>query len=228
MPEVSPNMHEGLLRIKEGTAGVADRVPVYAQMSHHSARLAGRSTLQFFADAKTFLECQLAADEFYRIDAPTIHYDTYNIESEALGAKLMWREKEIPSVDTQSPLLGSVDAWRSLRPIKMGWAGRMPYVLEINRRLLDLGLSPKIRFTGLFTLAANLLGLANLILAVVTAPDKVHRLLGFLTEEVVAPWIICQRTDCGRNEVATGSDAMASPPLLSVELEAISKPVVMR
>lgn len=218
MLEMSPRMQEGLHRIKEGTAGVADRVPVYAQMSHHSARLAGQSTLQFFTDAKTFLECQLAADEFYSIDAPTIHYDTYNIESEALGAKLMWEEKEIPSVDTQSPLLGSVDAWRSLRPIKMGWAGRMPYVLEINRRLLDLGLSPKIRFTGLFTLAANLLGLANLILAVVTAPDKVHRLLGFLTEEVVAPWIICQRTDCGRNEVATGSDAMASPPLLSVEL----------
>ena len=218
MQEISPRAQEGMLRIKEGTAGVADRVPVYAQISHHSARLAGQSTLQFFADAKTFLECQLAADEFYSIDAPTIHYDTYNIESEALGAKLVWKEKEIPSIDTQSPLLRSVDGWRSLPSIKMGWAGRMPYVLEINRRLMDLGLSPKIRFTGLFTLAANLLGLTNLILAVMTEPDKVHRLLSFLTEEVVAPWIICQRADCGRNEVATGSDAMASPPLLSVEL----------
>jgi uroporphyrinogen-III decarboxylase len=218
MLEISARMQEGMVRMKEGAAGIADRVPVYAQISHHSARLAGRSTLQFFSDAKTFLECELRADELYGIDAPTIHYDAYNIESEALGAKLLWEEKQIPSVDTQCPLLRSVDGWKGLRPIKMGRAGRMPYVLEINRRLLDLGLSPKLRFSGLFTLAANLLGLANLILAVVTEPDKVHRLLSFLAEEVVAPWIICQREDCGRNEIATGSDAMASPPLLSVDL----------
>jgi uroporphyrinogen-III decarboxylase len=216
--EISPSLQEGRLRIKEGTAGVADRVPVYAQISHHSARLAGKSTLQFFTDAETFLKCQLAADQFYGIDAPTIHYDVYNIEAEALGAKLVWKEKEIPSVDPQTALLRSVDGWRSLRPIQIGSAGRMPYVLEMNRRLMDLGLSPKIRFTGLFTLAANLLGLTNLILAIMTEPEKVHRLLSFLTEEVVAPWIICQRLDCGRNEIATGSDALASPPILSVEL----------
>ena len=54
---ISPSLQEGMLRIKEGTAGVADRVPVYAQVSHHSARLAGKSTLQFFTDAEMFLEC---------------------------------------------------------------------------------------------------------------------------------------------------------------------------
>ena len=218
MLEISPSMHEGMLRIKEGTAGVADRVPVYAQISHHSARLAGVSTLQFFTDAQAFLECQLAADQIYGVDAPTIHYDVYNIEAEALGAKLIWKEKEIPSVDTREAFLRSVDGWRTLHPIKIGSAGRMPFVLEINRRLVGLGLSPKIRFTGLFTLAANLLGLTNLIVAVMTEPARVHTLLEFLTEEVVAPWIICQRANCGRNEVATGSDALASPPILSVEL----------
>jgi len=205
-------------RIKEGTAGVADRVPVYAQVSHHSARLAGQSTLRFFTDAKTFLECELAADQFYGIDAPTIHYDVYNIESEALGAKLIWNERQVPSVDTRNSLLRSVDEWRSLRSIRIGSAGRMPFVLEINRRLMDLGLSPKIRFTGVFTLAANLLGLENLILAVMAEPERAHKLLRFLTEEVVAPWIMCQRRDCGRDETATGSDALASPPLLSIKL----------
>lgn len=216
--EMPPSLHEGMRRIKEGTSSVADRVPVYAQMSHHSARLAGKPTQQFFTHAETFLECQLAADQFYGIDGPTIHYDVYNIEAEALGAKLLWKEKEIPSVDTQNALLQSVDGWQSLRPVKFGAVGRMPYVLEINRRLMDLGLSPKIRFTGLFTLAANLLGLTNLILAIMTEPEKVHRLLSFLSDEVVAPWIKCQRADCGRNEIATGSDALASPPILSLEL----------
>ena len=209
---------EGVARMRKGSQGLADRVPVYAQMSHHSARLAGESSIDFFTDAETFLRCELAADVFYEIDAPTIHYDVYNIESEAMGARLIWNEKQIPAIDSHNPLLTSVDAFKSLRPIKMDTAGRMPYVLEINSRLMDMGLAPKVRFTGLFTFAANLLGLQELIMSIVTDPDRVHRLMRFLTHEIVAPWIICQREHCGSNETATGSDALASPPLASIEM----------
>jgi uroporphyrinogen-III decarboxylase len=119
--------------------------------------------MEFFRDAETFLRCELAADELYQIDAPTIHYDLYNIEAEALGAPLVWREGQIPAFDPRSPLLGSPGDFTSLQSIRIGRSGRMPYVLEINSRLQDLGLEPKIRFTGLFTLAANLMGLQNLI-----------------------------------------------------------------
>jgi hypothetical protein len=95
----------------------------------------------------------------------------------------------------------------------------MPYALEINARLRDLGLEPKVRFTGPVSLAAALLGLEELILAVKTEPEQVHRLMRFLMHDVVAPWIACQREGCGGGRpTATGSDALASPPLLSVEL----------
>jgi uroporphyrinogen-III decarboxylase len=94
----------------------------------------------------------------------------------------------------------------------------MPYVLEINSRLMDMGLAPKVRFTGPITFAANLLGLQKLIMAIVTHPNRVHRLMKFLTHEIVAPWIVCQREHCGSNETATGSDALASPPLISIEM----------
>jgi uroporphyrinogen-III decarboxylase len=209
---------EGVARTKKGSQGIADRIPVYAQISHHSAGLVGESTIDFFTNAETFLRCELAADAFYEIDGPTIHYDIYNIESEAMGARLIWREKQIPAIDPHHPLLSSVDAFESLQPIKMGLAGRMPYVLEINARLTDMGLAPKVRFTGLFTLAANLLGLQKLLLAIAAAPDSIHSLMQFLTHEIVAPWIICQREHCGSNVTATGSDALASPPLLSIAL----------
>jgi hypothetical protein len=43
----------------------------------------------------------------------------------------------------------------------------------------------------------------------------VHKLLRFLTKEVVAPWIINQREACGVAATVTGSDALASPPLTS-------------
>jgi uroporphyrinogen-III decarboxylase len=193
-------------------------VPVSAQISSHAACLFGVSTIRFFREAATFLRCELAADLLYELDGLTIHYDVYNIEAEALGARLIWEEGQIPAVDSRVPLLASAEAFQGLPALKVGRAGRMPYVLEINRRLKDAGLSPKVRFTGPFTLAANLLGLEELILAIMTTPARVHALLQFLTREVIAPWVACQREHCGSNETATGSDALASPPITTVEM----------
>jgi uroporphyrinogen-III decarboxylase len=191
---------------------------VYAQISQHSARLIGAPTIEFFRSAKSFLRAELAADLFYGIDGPTTHYDVYNIEAEAMGARLLWNEGQIPAVDPRAPLLDSVDAFERLHPVRTGKVGRMPYVLEMNARLKDMGLAPKVRFTGLFTLAANLVGLEELVLAIMTKPEKVRGLMRFLTHEIVAPWIVRQREECGSRETATGSDALASPPLTTVSM----------
>ena len=169
-------MREGMARLKQAAAGKADCVPVYAQMSHHAARLAGESTHRFFTDAETFLHCELHAGDFYHFDAPTIHYDCYNIEAEALGAPFIWYEDDFPEVDPNHSLLRSPDDLHRLGPVKIGRAGRMPYVLEINRRLMDLGVAAKIRFCGPITLAAKLMGFENLMMAIVTNPASVHRL----------------------------------------------------
>ncbi len=218
MAVVTDRMREGLLRMEQASRGKPDRVPVYAQMSHHSARLAGETTYRFFTDAEVFVECELAADEIYAFDAPTIHYDCYNIEVEALGGKLIFKENEVPDIDPSRPLLTSAKSFGDLKPIKMGKSARMPFVLEINSRLIDAGLSPKIRFCGIFTLAAKLLGYETLITEIFCYPDDVHRLMRFLTDEICAPWIQYQREHSGVNGTATGSEALASPPLATVEM----------
>jgi uroporphyrinogen-III decarboxylase len=211
-------LREGLRRMQSARSGKPDRVPVYAQISHHSARLRDESTYRFFTDARTFLDCELYADEFYGIDAPTIHYDCYNIEVEAMGVELVFAENEYPAVDPLHPLLRRARHHTEIGGVHMGRSGRMPYVLEINRRLMDLGLAPKIRFCGIFTMAAKLLGYERLIEEIVSRPDDVHRMMEFLTDEIVGPWIQCQRDSCGVDATATGSEALASPPLLSLDL----------
>jgi len=218
MLKISPRLREGMERMTKAAGGMPDRVPVYAQMSHHSAKLAGESTFKFFTNAETFLKCQLHADELYHLDSPTIHYDCYNIEAEALGAKLVWATNQFPEVDPASPLMASVDDVEALKPLKMGKGGRMPYVLEINKLLVDLGVPPKIRFCGPFSLAAKLVGFENFVVAAVWEPDQAHRLLRHLTDEVLAPWITFQRRQCGVNETAVGADALASPPMLTVPM----------
>lgn len=215
MLTVSSQMRERMARLKQGTAGKADCVPVTAQISHHAARLAGEATRKFYTDAETFLKCQLHASELYQLDSPAAHYDFYNIEAEALGARFVWSENEAPEADPARRLLQSVDDWRKLKPIKVGQAGRMPFVLEINRRLVDLGLAAKVRFCGPVTLAAKLMGLDEFLIACVTEPGKAHALLTFLTDEVIAPWIVCQRARAGSDETAGGADANASPPMMT-------------
>jgi len=202
-------------RLSKAMAGQADCVPVTAQVRHHAARLAGASTKDFYTDAATFIDCQLHATELYELDALTTHYDFYNIEAEALGQRLVFSDVDAPEADPARRMLPDVDAWRRLKPIAIGRAGRMPYVLEINRMLIDLGLHAKVRFCGPVTLASKLMGLEALLVACVASPDKVHALLTFLTDEVIAPWIACQRDHAGSDETAGGADANASPPMLT-------------
>jgi uroporphyrinogen-III decarboxylase len=187
-------------------------------MAHHSAGLAGETTYDFFTNAEVFLRSELFADEFYGFDAPTISYDCYNIEAEAMGAKLLFNEDEVPEVNPQRPLLRSVSNYTKLKVPKPGKSGRMPYVLEINDRLIDIGLAPKIRFCGIFTLVCKIMGYENLIVSIETDPERLHKLMLFLTDEVLAPWIVCQREKSGVNATATGSEAFASPPLVTLEI----------
>ena len=218
MLKLSPKLKVRIKRMNEGIAGVPDCVPVSAQICHHSAKLAGESTYDFFTDAETFLRSQIYADEFYSFDGLTIHYDTYNIEAEVMGVDLIWNENQIPEVDPTKHFLASPDDIKNIKPIKFGKTGRMPYVLEINDRLIDLGVTPKFRFCGVVSLAAKLLGFENLVMTMVTNPQSIHRLLTFLADEIIAPWIVCQRQRYKYNVTATCSEAIASPPLLTVPL----------
>jgi hypothetical protein len=218
MQNIAEKFREGLARMKKAQTGVPDRVPVYAQMAHHSAGLAGETTYDFFTNAEIFLRCELFAGEFYGFDAPTISYDCYNIEAEAIGAQLLLNEDEVPEVNPEKPLLNSVNDFIKLKLPKPGKDGRMPYVLEINDRLMDVGLDPKIRFCGIFTLVCKILGYENLIVAIDSQPEHVHNLMFFLTDEVLAPWIACQREKSGVNATATGSEAFASPPLVTLDI----------
>ncbi len=64
-------------------------------------------------------------------------FDFYNIELEALGQKLIWRDRSEPDVDTSEPLIKSEEDFGRLRPPRPGVDGRMPFVLESYRRYAD-------------------------------------------------------------------------------------------
>ncbi len=219
-----------LERIQRIFRGEADAVPILAQINEHVVRLCGGDMREAYTDAAKFVEMNLAVFEYYRLDMPGFYYDIYNIEAEALGQRLNWESDRMPDIDRQNPLIREPSDLGRLRPPDFKKSGRIPFVLEAMRRSYDLGLPVRVRFCSPFSLAVNVRGIENLLLDILTDPPFAHRLLAFLTDEVLIPWVQAQREAIGLPRVAgNGADAAASPPIVTVEiLEEFVMPYVAR
>jgi uroporphyrinogen-III decarboxylase len=219
-----------LERIHRISRGEAEAVPILAQINEHVVMLCGGDMREAYTDAAKFVEMNLAVFEYYQLDMPGFYYDIYNIEAEALGQRLNWEPDRMPDIDRQNPLIREPSDLDHLRPPDFKRSGRMPFVLEVMRRCYDLGLPVRVRFCSPFSLAVNVRGIENLLLDILTAPAFAHRLLTFLTDEILVPWIQAQRESIGQPQISgNGADAAASPPIVTVEiLEEFVMPYVRR
>lgn len=219
-----------LERIQRIFKGEGDAVPILAQINEHVVKLCSGDMREAYTNTAKFVEMNLAIFEYYRLDMPGFYYDIYNIEAEALGQRLNWESDRMPDIDRQNPLIREPSDLDRLRPPDFKKSGRMPFVLEVMRRCYDLGLPVRVRFCSPFSLAVNVRGIENLLLDILTNPPFAHRLLTFLTDEVLIPWVQAQREATGQPRVAgNGADAAASPPIVTVEiLEEFVMPYVAR
>jgi len=217
-------------RIDRFIKGQVDRVPILAQINEHVVRLCGGDMREAYTDAGKFVEMNLAVFQYYGLDMPGFYYDIYNIEAEALGQRMNWESNRMPDIDRQNPLVRDHSDLDHLRPPDFKKSARMPFVLEVMRRCYDLGIPVRIRFCSPFSLAVNVRGIENVLMDIVTAPKFAHRLLTFLTDEVLIPWVQTQREAIAQPGASgNGADAAASPPIVTVKiLEEFVMPYVGR
>lgn len=184
--EIAVRVRERLERLWAGQAGV----PVGAQMHDHAAHLAGVQKLKFYTDPRTFVETILWAVDYYELDVPSCLGDVYNIEAEALGQKMVYREHCMPEIDYTDPLIKGPKELARLKPPDPYQSGRMPMVLEVNRYFQEFtGLCPALAFCAPFSLAVGVRGYLNLVRDMKKDPSFAHSLLEYLTMEVLVPWI---------------------------------------
>lgn len=213
---VFPRTRERVSRVLEGKA---DTIPIAAQINEHGVKLCGADMREAYTRAAKFMELNLAVFEYYQLDIPGFYYDIYNIEAEALGQRLTWEPDRMPDIDRSNPLIRQHSDLDRLRPPDFRKKARMPFVLQVIRRCYDLGLPVRIRFCSPFSLAANIRGIENLLIDILTAPEFAHRLLTFLTDEILIPWVQTQREAIDQaHSPANGADAAASPPIVTVEI----------
>lgn len=209
---------DGFERLIAGIYGRPDRVPLILQPYTYAMAMHGLSARTFFTMPGPFINASRNMAAYFDVDFWTPVFDFYNIELEALGQKLVWREHSEPDVDTRSPLVANESDLDHLRAPSPGHDGRMPYVLEAYRMYMDImGVPPMCYACSPFTMAVLVRGYVNFVRDMRRNPAFAHRLLEFLSMEVVAPWID-RMVEVTSASIVVMSDAWASAPNMTVEM----------
>jgi uroporphyrinogen-III decarboxylase len=215
LPVGRPDLYE---RYSAALFGRPDRTPVVVQPGLYAMALHGLSSRRFFREPETFIRASHNTAAYFGFDWWSPVFDVFNIEAEALGQTLVWREGMEPWVDSEDPLLRERGDLEWLSPPIPGESGRMPFVTEAYRTFAELtGVPPVCICCSPLTLAALLRGIRTLVVDMYRDPGFVDRLLAFLGQEVVVPWIRCLAEATGASTVVM-CDPLARTPTLSPSL----------
>lgn len=208
----------GFERLIAAMYGTPDRVPILAQPYTYAMGMHGLSAKIFFSEPKPFIHASFNFARYFAIDFWSPVFDFYNIEAEALGQRLIWRDQSEPDIDATNLLIKSRQDLDRLRPPRPGLDGRMPFVLESYKRYIDLtGIPPMIYACSPFTMAVLIRGYVSFVRDMRRDPQFAHRLLDFLAMDVVVPWID-KMVDATGASMVVMSDAWASQPNVTTDM----------
>ena len=219
----------GFKRFYDSLEGTPDRVPFIAQMHEFAMKWSKGSGKKFYSDPEFMVHSTINAAIDFGFDIPWLGYDVYNIEIEALGIPLIYSDRQPPEVATNQPLIGVKDDLAKLTIPDPYSTARMPFVLEANKHYENTtGNPPPIQFTAPFSMAITLRGYENFILDIYQQPDFAHDFLKFITQKILAPWILAMKKECPHAKLFRGADAMASLPLVNLHiLKEFAVPYIM-
>jgi len=220
----------GLDRFNKTLLGMADRVPFTAQMQEFSMKWTGKTSKEFYTDAEKLVSGIIKTAKDFEFDMPCIGYDVYNIELESIGQSLILKENSAPHVDETNYLLKDKRDLKTLHAPDPGKSGRMPFVIDIHRILLEeTGIPPVIQFCAPFSMVTLARGYSCFIQDIYDAPAFAHEMLLYFTENVIAPWINYQKQVFPQAKLAVGADALCSPPMVNKNIiKNFSLPYIMK
>ncbi len=197
----------------------SDSIPFIVQMHEFAMKYCGIPGHEFYSDAEVFVRGVLKTAKDFKFDVPSHIWDVYNVEAEALGANLVLFEDMAPAIDNVEPLIGSEQDLARLKTPDPSKDGRMPFVQEVLHWFVELTGQPAPPcYCAPFTLAAQCMTFEKLILQIKDNPQFVHNVLGFLTDEVLAPYMIYMVRTFPDAPVIDGSDAVASLPFITQDM----------
>ena len=197
----------------------AEFIPVTTQMAEFCMKHRGINGKKFFTDPEVFVRGNLSVQQEFGLDIPDMVWDVYSVEAEALGGQMAWFDELYPALDNTTPVIRTEKDLARLKspdPLK---AGRMPWVLECLQICRELtGFTHHIHYCAPINLAAQMMQFEKLIQAMQENPKFVHRLMDFIVEEVLAPYINTYFKVVPGAEIANGKDAVGSLPFITEDM----------
>ena len=210
--------------------GEADWVPVTTQMAEFCMAYGGHNGHKFFSDPELFVRGNLKAQHELGYHVPDMVWDVYSIEAEALGGQMAWFDELYPALDnTEVMIANEKDLARIKTPDPLK-TGRLPWALEVLQICKELsGYTHYLHYCAPINLAAQVMQFENMIYAMEENPKFVHKVLNFLVEEVLAPYINAYFKKMPDATIANGKDAVGSLPFITEDiLEEFSVPYLLK
>jgi uroporphyrinogen decarboxylase len=171
-----------LERFREALSGrTSTKIPCWPQAYLYPVHFCRGGMQVYCMDARAFADAQLRALEIFGYDAVGAGPDI-TMEAESLGAAIEIPRDAEPYI-TRHPVKRESDV-NVLRVPDFRTTGRLQMVIQATEMLAQRvkGSTPIFcQLRSPFVLASNLLGIQQMMTAVIAAPDLVRRLLAFTT-----------------------------------------------
>ena len=217
----------GVRQIKLIMAGEdAEFAPVTTQMAEFCMKFGKHNGRQFFSDPELFVRGNLEAQYELGFDVPDMVWDVYSVEAEALGGNMAWFDELYPALDNTAPIINNEKDLARIKAPDPFKTARMPWVLEALQICKELtGYTHYIHYCAPINLCAQVMQFENMVLKIDEDPKFVHRVMDFLVEEVLAPFINAYFKVLPDATIANGKDAVGSLPFITEDmLEEFSVP----
>jgi uroporphyrinogen-III decarboxylase len=206
----------GRRRVAAAVMGTPDCVPIYAALTEHARYLFGIPPQTFYTTPEVFVEAQLLVSKYYGLDLPSVRADVINIEAEALGRRVLYRQRSAPLLEPGPPLYRTAEDVEAIREPDPQADGRLPFMLEVYRLVGEnTGLPAERWFTAPFSLLCAVQGYERVVRDAAHDPRFLGYLLATLRERVLLPWIRTSLKHPLPAWAATGDDPWASFPVIT-------------
>ncbi len=157
-----------------------DRFPTGPLAVHYCAQLAGHSIKEYTLNPKALAESVLAYYEIFKPDVVWVSADTW-VTAEAMGAQIAFPDENQPLGGTGEPLVKSLKDVEKIPPVNVKSQGRFPIILEALERVVEQ-LGDEVFIVGCFdqspfSLACALMGMDNAMMAMMTDPNLLDKVL---------------------------------------------------
>lgn len=152
-------------------------------------RLYGLTSQEFYKhDPERFVRTSLMTQKLLGMTRPYISWPVYGLTAETLGQKMIYSDQYSPGTDPDEPLANSGN-WQDIVTPDMNTG--IPKLLDETLACYHhlTGLNPVLHLSAAYSLAADIYGQEQIILALSHKPEFVNKFLDHLADTVLKPWM---------------------------------------